>query len=99
MGSGRGASVREKNITRLRREKAPHFQLLRSLGPLPETSARTPPPNFRESEKGRGVTDRGVTALKILRGFERFSEVSSSLRTLNRLTRAVLWQHRQGGVL
>ena len=28
---------------------------------------------FLDSQRGRGVTDRGVTALKVLRGFRRFS--------------------------
>ena len=31
-------------------------------------------------EKGRGVTDRGVTALKVLRGFERFQRFSEIFR-------------------
>ena len=30
---------------------------------------------LQNSRRGRGVTDRGATALKVLRGFRRFSEV------------------------
>ena len=45
-----------------------------------------PPPLY--SQRGRGVTGRGVTAKKVLRGFQRFSESDFLFKMLKKVLRS-----------